>query len=165
MLLCLCEGMFCPIPRDRRGPVGTEKQFHLEISHWRLPINLCWDTVRHGWCHVLWDDLEAPMPLVGGLLSSAWAWGGIQVPPLNWGRAFLPVTPRLKERVLYWHKNRNIDHWNQMENPEINLPLSLWLSAIEVQVSSGLPQRERLWVQQTGVWHKPSWRRSLLTPP
>ena len=24
-------------------------------------------------------------------------------------------------------------------------------------VSSGLPQGQRLWVQQTWVWHKPSW--------
>ena len=34
---------------------------------------------------------------------------------------------------------------------------------VEVQVSSGLLQG--LWVQQTWVWHKPSWRRSPLTPP
>ena len=26
-----------------------------------------------------------------------------------------------------------------------------------VQVSSGLPQGQRLWVQQTWVWRKPSW--------
>ena len=36
---------------------------------------------------------------------------------------------------------------------------------MEVPVSSGLPQGQRLWVQQTWVWHKPSWRRSPLTPP
>ena len=31
---------------------------------------------------------------------------------------------------------------------------------MEVQVSSGLPQGQGLWVQQTWVWHKPSKRRS-----
>ena len=32
-------------------------------------------------------------------------------------------------------------------------------------VSSGLLQGQGLWVQQTWVWHKPSWRMSPLTPP
>ena len=36
---------------------------------------------------------------------------------------------------------------------------------MEVQVSSGLLQGQGLWVQQTWVWHKPSWRWSPLTPP
>ena len=35
---------------------------------------------------------------------------------------------------------------------------------MEVQVSSGLLQGQGLWVQQTWMWHKPSWRRSPLTP-
>ena len=34
---------------------------------------------------------------------------------------------------------------------------------MEVQVSSGLPLGQGLWVQQTWVWHKPSWRRAPLT--
>ena len=34
-----------------------------------------------------------------------------------------------------------------------------------MQVSSDLLQGQGLWVQQTWVWHKPSWRRSPLTPP
>ena len=39
------------------------------------------------------------------------------------------------------------------------------MSPEEVRVSSGLLQGQGLWVQQTWVWHKPSWRRSPLTPP
>ena len=35
---------------------------------------------------------------------------------------------------------------------------------MEVQVSTGLLQGQGLWVQQTWVWHKPSRRRSPLTP-
>ena len=41
----------------------------------------------------------------------------------------------------------------------------VWVSPAKVRVSSGLPQGQRLWVQKTWLWHKPSWRRSPLTPP
>ena len=34
---------------------------------------------------------------------------------------------------------------------------------MEVRVSSGLPQGQALGLQQTWVWHKPSWGRSPLT--
>ena len=39
----------------------------------------------------------------------------------------------------------------------------VWVSPEEAGVISGLPQGQGLWVQQTWVWHKPSWRRSPLT--
>ena len=39
----------------------------------------------------------------------------------------------------------------------------VWVSPAEVWISSGLPEGQGLWVQQTWVWHKPSWRRSALT--
>ena len=39
------------------------------------------------------------------------------------------------------------------------------VSPVEGWVSSGLLQGQGLWGQQTWVWHKPSWRRSPLTPP
>ena len=41
----------------------------------------------------------------------------------------------------------------------------LWVSPVEVRVSSGLPQGQGLWVQQSWLWHKPSWRSSPLIPP
>ena len=41
----------------------------------------------------------------------------------------------------------------------------VWEPPVEVQVSRGLPQGQGLWVQQTWVWHKPSWRKSPLNPP
>ena len=36
---------------------------------------------------------------------------------------------------------------------------------MEMRGGSGLPWGQGLWVQQSWVWHKPSWRRSPLTPP
>ena len=48
------------------------------------------------------------------------------------------------------------------QDPETTQRLSqncVWVSPAEVQVSSGLPQGQGLWVQQTWVWHKPSWRK------
>ena len=53
------------------------------------------------------------------------------------------------------------------ETPQ-RLTQCVWVPPVEVGVSSGPPQGQRLWVQQTWVWHKPpaaSWRRSPLTPP
>ena len=47
---------------------------------------------------------------------------------------------------------------------ESDLPLCVWVSPEEVRVSSGLLQGQGLWVQQTWVWYKPSWRRSPLNP-
>ena len=51
------------------------------------------------------------------------------------------------------------------ETPQRLRQNCVWVSPAEVQVSNGLLQGQGLWVQQTWVWHKPSWRRSPLTPP
>ena len=53
------------------------------------------------------------------------------------------------------------------QDPEIPQRLSqncVWVSPVEVRISSGLLQGQGPWMQQTWVWHRPSWRRSPLTP-
>ena len=49
------------------------------------------------------------------------------------------------------------------ETPQRLRQNCVWVSPEEVQASSGLPQGQGLWVQQTWVWQKSSWRRSPLT--
>ena len=54
------------------------------------------------------------------------------------------------------------------QDPETSQRLSencVWMSLVKVWISSDLPQGHGLWVQQTWVWHKPSCRRSPITPP
>ena len=48
---------------------------------------------------------------------------------------------------------------------EPDLPLSVCVSPVEVWVSSGLSHLQGLWMQQTWLWHKLSWRRLPLTAP
>ena len=51
------------------------------------------------------------------------------------------------------------------ETPQRPSQTCIWVSSAEVWISSGLTQGQGLWVQQTWVWHKPSWRRLPLTAP
>ena len=54
------------------------------------------------------------------------------------------------------------------QDPETPQTLSqncVWVPPVVIRVSSGLLKGQGLWVKYTCVWHKPSWRRSPLTPP
>ena len=42
--------------------------------------------------------------------------------------------------------------------------LCVWVCPVEVQVSSGLPQGQELWVRQTRVWHKPPLEEVAINP-
>ena len=93
--------------------------------------------------------------------------------------------PRTKEKsqkdgrrgeILFRIKSQTQQRWLEGSNKtmciqgdrtetELDLHLSVRMSPAEVQVSSGLPQGQGLWMQQTSVWHKPSWSRLLVTSP
>ena len=108
-------------------------------------------------------------------LSWPWMWG-ISSWPLN-----APVlrSPRAEEKPQqdsrrgefmlkikpYFLQAHSESSNKPSENQNPGTPQRLrqncvWVCPVEVQVGGGLPQGQGLWVQQTWVWHKPSWRRS-----
>ena len=74
---------------------------------------------------------------------------------------------RIKPHSHQRHSEGSNKPWahQDAETPQRLKQNSIWASPVEVWVSTGLPQGQGLWVQQTWVWHKPSWRRFPLTPP
>ena len=49
------------------------------------------------------------------------------------------------------------------QETDADLPVSVQESLAEAWDGGGLLQGQGLWVQQTWVWHKPSWRMSPIT--
>ena len=86
-------------------------------------------------------------------------------PPARWhvGQIVFRIKPHSHHRRSQG-SNKNLCAPGDPTENEPDLPLSVWVSPEEVRVSSGLPQGQRLWVQQPWVWHKPSWRRLPWTP-
>ena len=73
----------------------------------------------------------------------------------RWGKIAFRIKPQSRQRRS---EGSNKSVHQDPETPQRLSPEEVW-------VSSGLPQGQGLWVQQTWVWPKPSWRRSPLTPP
>ena len=135
------------------GKIKTWKPYGFSVSAgtriWLLILSvilfpIC-DRIEH-----LWGDIPCPRaekPQKGG----------------RRGETTFSIKPHTFQRCL--------EGWNKPcvhQDPDTPQRLSkncVWVSPAEVWVSSGLPQGQGLWVQQTWVWHKPSWRRSPLTSP
>ena len=79
------------------------------------------------------------------------------------GKITFRIKPHTHQRCLEG-TNKTLCTPGDPTGTEPDLPLRVRVSHVEVWVNSGLPQGQGLWVQQTWVWHKPSWRRSPLTP-
>lgn len=124
-----CSEASAKIQETRRGPAGTKKQVYLEMSHCRLPVKTPLSRCSQAWkMSCVMRGFRGTCAPVGGFLPSAWPWCGIQASAVKWGRAFLPVTLRLKERV--WREWRT-PGWNSDDYPATNsimkLPV-LWAS-------------------------------------
>ena len=79
------------------------------------------------------------------------------------GKIVFSIKPHTRQRCSEG-SNKPCVHQDP-ETPQKLRQKCVWVFPEEVQVSSGLLQGQGLWVQQTWVWHKPSWRGSPLTPP
>ena len=72
-------------------------------------------------------------------------------------------SPSLPQQRCSEGSNKPCAHQDP-ETPQRLRQNCAWVSPMEVRVSSGLLHGQWLWVQQTWIWHKLSWRRSSLTP-
>ena len=68
-----------------------------------------------------------------------------------------PKPARDIERKKLRSSNKPCAH-QDAETPQRLSQNCVWVSPLKVWVSSGLLQGQGLWIQQTWVWHKPSWR-------
>ena len=142
-----------------------EGTFHQAVSWLQLLTTCSWDP---GWLTstrwvTAWDQLFR------GDIQHAWD-GVLLVHPENWAIGMREVIkthgpPGTVCSPSIWSTEvlRPGKGTKPMPNQQRLSQNYVWVSHVEVQVSSGPLQG--LWVQQTCIWHKPSWRRSPLTPP
>ena len=81
----------------------------------------------------------------------------------RWSKMAFKIKPHTRQRCSEG-SNKSCVHQDPETPTETETELCLSVS-YGVWVSSGLPQGQGLWVQQTQVQHEPSWRRSSLSIP
>ena len=107
----------------------------------------------------------------GSCVALEWLWEDTQHPTVKEkpqqdgrrGKIAFKIKPHTSQRCSEG-SNKPCVHQN-LETPQRLRQNYVWVSHVEVKVNSGLLLGQGLWEQQTWVWHKPSWRRSPLTPP
>ena len=107
-------------------------------------------------------------PSVGTGAAALWHWSNFEeIPHVQWQRRSHSKT--VGGAKLYLESNPTPTRdaqtnllYTRAQRPHRDRQNCVCVSPAELWVSSGLPQGQRLWVQQTWVQHKPSWRRSLL---
>ena len=78
------------------------------------------------------------------------------------GKFMFRIKPHSRQRRSEGSNKPCVHH--DPGTPQRLIQNCVWASSVEVWVGGGLPQKQGIWVQQTWVCHKPSWRRSPLTP-
>ena len=149
--------------------------FHLNLTTWsaRSSEHVC--TCAHG-CMYACMHSHMHIPRVRMIKLRMM----IEVTPL-WGDSPCPGSkdkPQQDGRMgkfIFWIK----PHSRQRRSKGSNKPCAyqdpgnpqrvrqncVWVYPVEVQVSSRLPQGRGYGCSRFGCWHKPSWRRSPLSPP
>ena len=79
------------------------------------------------------------------------------------GETAFRIKPCTRQRRLEGSKKPCVHH--DPEFPQRQSRNCVWVYPVEVQVSSRLPQGRGYGCSRFGCWHKPSWRRSPLSPP